>query len=69
MPVCRVFARAAASAAVLLSTSAVMQAAEISYLTHWAPETVAKLEAAAAAYPRVTPAPRSPSALFLSGTS
>ena len=50
MHVFRVFARAAASVAVLLSTSAVMQAAEISYLTHWAPETVAKLEAAAAAY-------------------
>ncbi len=50
MHVLRVFACAAASAAVLLATSAVMQAAEISYLTHWAPETVAKLEAAAAAY-------------------
>ena len=50
MHVFRVFARATASAAVLLSTSAVMQAAEISYLTHWAPDTVAKLEAATAAY-------------------
>jgi multiple sugar transport system substrate-binding protein len=50
MHVLRVFACAAASAAVLLATSAVIQAAEISYLTHWAPDTVAKLEAAAAAY-------------------
>ena len=50
MHVFRVFARAAASVAVLLSTNALMQAAEISYLTHWAPETVAKLEAAAATY-------------------
>ena len=55
MHVFRVFARAAASVAVLLSTNALMQAAEISYLTHWAPETVAKLEVAAATYSKSHP--------------
>jgi multiple sugar transport system substrate-binding protein len=55
MHVFRVFARVGASVVVLLSTSAVTQAAEISYLTHWAPETVAKLEAAAAAYSQSHP--------------
>jgi multiple sugar transport system substrate-binding protein len=55
MNVFRVFALAASSVAVLLSTNALIQAAEISYLTHWAPETVAKLEAAAAAYSKSHP--------------
>jgi multiple sugar transport system substrate-binding protein len=55
MHVFRVFARAAVGAAVLLSITAVSQAAELSFLTHWAPETVAKLEATAAAYSRSHP--------------
>lgn len=46
----RAFARAAGTAAILLSSTALVQAADVSFLTHWAPETVAKLEAAAAAY-------------------
>lgn len=55
MHVFRVFARAAVGAAILLSTTALSRAAELSFLTHWAPETVAKLEAAAAAYSRSHP--------------
>src|SRR6516225_9946399 len=55
MNVFRVFARAASGVAVLLVTGALAQAAEISYLTHWAPETVAKLEAAAATYSKAHP--------------
>ena len=43
-------ARAIGTGAVLLSTTALVQAADVSFLTHWAPDTVAKLEAAAAAY-------------------
>src|SRR5690606_31123110 len=46
----RDFARATGTVAVLLSGTALVQAADVSFLTHWAPETVAKLEAAAAAY-------------------
>ncbi len=46
----RAFARASGTVAVLLSGTALVQAADVSFLTHWAPETVAKLEAAAATY-------------------
>jgi ABC-type glycerol-3-phosphate transport system substrate-binding protein len=46
----RDFARASGSVAILLSGTALVQAADVSFLTHWAPDTVAKLEAAAAAY-------------------
>ncbi|WP_423068642.1 ABC transporter substrate-binding protein [Devosia sp. CN2-171] len=38
------------TAAILLSSTALVQAADVSFLTHWAPDTVAKLEAAAATY-------------------
>lgn len=55
MSALRIIARAAAGAAVLLSTAALLQAAELSFLTHWPPETVAKLEAAAAAYTKSHP--------------
>ncbi len=55
MHVFRVLARAAVGAAVLLSATALSRAAELSFLTHWAPETVAKLEAAAAAYSKSHP--------------
>ena len=55
MHVFRVFARAAASVAVLLSTTALIEAADISFLTHWPPETTAKLEAAASAYSKSRP--------------
>ncbi len=37
-------------AAILLCSSAISEAAEISFLTHWGPDTTAKLETAAAAY-------------------
>ncbi len=50
MQLFRAFARATGTVAVLLSGTALVQAADVSFLTHWAPETVAKLEAAAAAY-------------------
>lgn len=50
MHLIRAFARATGTAAILLSGTALVQAAEVSFLTHWAPETTAKLEAAAAAY-------------------
>jgi len=43
-------ARAAGTAAILLSSTALVQAADVSFLTHWSPETTAKLEAAAAVY-------------------
>src|SRR6218665_2592096 len=46
----RTFARATSTVAVLLSGTALVQAADVSFLTHWAPDTVAKLEAAAATY-------------------
>lgn len=52
-------ARAAAGASVGLvlglSAASPTQAAELSFLTHWAPDTVAKLEAAAAAYSKAHP--------------
>ena len=51
----RVIARAAGTAAVLMSSTALVQAADVSFLTHWAPDTVAKLEAAAATYSQSHP--------------
>jgi multiple sugar transport system substrate-binding protein len=51
----RVLARPVASVSVLLSISAIVQAADLSFLTHWSPETVAKLEAAAATYSKSHP--------------
>jgi ABC-type glycerol-3-phosphate transport system substrate-binding protein len=50
MQLFRAFARASGAVAALLSGTALVQAADVSFLTHWAPDTVAKLEAAAAAY-------------------
>ena len=44
------------AAAALLASTIFVQAADISFLTHWAPETVAKLEAAASAYSAANPA-------------
>ncbi len=41
--------------AILLSSTALVQAADVSFLTHWAPDTVAKLEAAAATYTAAHP--------------
>lgn len=49
------FTRAAGTAVVILSCTALAQAADVSFLTHWAPETVAKLEAAAATYSKQHP--------------
>jgi ABC-type glycerol-3-phosphate transport system substrate-binding protein len=43
-------ARATGTAAILLSSTALVQAADVSFLTHWSPETTARLETAAAAY-------------------
>ena len=43
------------TAAVLLTSTALVQAADVSFLTHWAPDTVAKLEAAAATYTAAHP--------------
>ena len=51
----RTLARAAGTIAVLLSTTAWVHAADISFLTHWGPDTVAKLEAAAATYTKSHP--------------
>lgn len=51
----KAFAGVAGAAALLLSSTALVQAGEISFLTHWSPETVAKLEAAAAAYTAANP--------------
>lgn len=51
----RDFARASGTVAILLSGTALVQAADVSFLTHWAPETVAKLEAAAATYSESNP--------------
>ena len=51
----RTLARAAGTIAVLLSTTAWVQAADISFLTHWGPDTVAKPEAAAATYTKAHP--------------
>ena len=50
MQLFRAFARASVALGALLSGTALVQAADVSFLTHWAPETVAKLEAAAATY-------------------
>lgn len=47
--------RAAGTVAILLSSTALVQAADVSFLTHWAPDTVAKLEAAAATYSQAHP--------------
>lgn len=55
MQLFRAFTRAAGTVAVLLSSTALVQAAEVSFLTHWAPDTVAKLEAAAATYSQSHP--------------
>ncbi|MBN9316309.1 MAG: sugar ABC transporter substrate-binding protein [Devosia sp.] len=46
---------AVGTVAVLLSSTALVQAADVSFLTHWAPDTVAKLEAAAATYTAAHP--------------
>jgi multiple sugar transport system substrate-binding protein len=51
----RAFARASGTVAILLGTTALVQAADVSFLTHWAPDTVAKLEAAAATYTQSHP--------------
>src|SRR5690606_39085627 len=40
----------AGAAAMLMASTALVSAADISFLTHWSPETVVQLEAAAAAY-------------------
>lgn len=50
MQLFRAFARASGAVAILMSGTALVQAADVSFLTHWAPDSVAKLEAAAAAY-------------------
>ena len=50
MQLFRAFARASGAVAALLSGTALVQAADVSFLTHWSPETVSKLETAAAAY-------------------
>ena len=55
MQLFRAFARASSTVAVLLGGTALVQAADVSFLTHWAPDTVAKLEAAAAAYSQANP--------------
>ena len=46
MQLFQAFTRTAGAVAVLLSSTALVQAADVSFLTHWAPDTVAKLEAA-----------------------
>ena len=50
MQLMRAFARQAGAITLLLSSTALVQAADVSFLTHWSPETVARLETAAAAY-------------------
>jgi len=50
MQLFRALTRQAGAVTLLLSGTALAQAADVSFLTHWSPETVAKLEAAAAAY-------------------
>ena len=45
----------ALAAAVALPASAFAEPVNISYLTHWSPETVALLEAAAASYSEANP--------------
>ncbi|MBI4924234.1 MAG: extracellular solute-binding protein [Devosia nanyangense] len=51
----RTLGRTAGAVAFLLSGTIFAQAADVSFLTHWAPDTVAKLEAAAAAYTQSHP--------------
>ena len=55
MQLVQAFTRSAGAVAVLLSSTALVQAADVSFLTHWAPDTVAKLEAAAATYTEAHP--------------
>ena len=55
MQLFQAFTRSAGAVAVLLSSTALVQAADVSFLTHWAPDTVAKLEAAAATYSQSHP--------------
>jgi multiple sugar transport system substrate-binding protein len=55
MQLLRTFARAAGTATILLSTTALAQAVDVSFLTHWGPDTVAKLETAVAAYAKSHP--------------
>lgn len=55
MQLFQAFTRSAGAVAVLLSSTALVQAADVSFLTHWAPDTVAKLEAAAATYTEAHP--------------
>src|ERR1700712_1124317 len=55
MHLLRAMRRAAGTTAFLMLGSAAVQAADVSFLTHWAPETVAKLEAAAATYTKSHP--------------
>src|SRR6185312_17551608 len=43
------------TATILLSTTALAQAVDVSFLTHWGPDTVAKLETAVAAYAKSHP--------------
>jgi multiple sugar transport system substrate-binding protein len=50
MHLLRAITRVAGTFAVVLSSAALVHAADLSFLTHWGPDTVAKLEAAAAAY-------------------
>ena len=51
----RTLGRTAGAVAFLLSGTIFAQAADVSFLTHWAPDTVAKLEAAAAVYTQSHP--------------
>ena len=55
MKMFRTFARAAGTAMLLASSSMLAHAVDVSFLTHWSPETVAKLEAAGAAYTKAHP--------------
>jgi ABC-type glycerol-3-phosphate transport system substrate-binding protein len=55
MQLFQAFTRSAGAVAVLFSSTALVQAADVSFLTHWAPDTVAKLEAAAATYTEAHP--------------
>ena len=55
MQLFRIFARAAGTAALLLSTTALAQAVDVSFLTHWGPDTAAMLEAAATTYSKDHP--------------
>jgi multiple sugar transport system substrate-binding protein len=51
----RSIGRTAAAVTALLTATALAQAADVSFLTHWSPETVAKVEAAAVAYKESNP--------------